>query len=65
MACDKKPLTRDKAEGILYAARMLPNRMRDKVVKRKYYCKECEAWHLTSESSKDYHQANKKFKRNK
>lgn len=61
--CGKKPLTKEKAEGILYAARNLPNRMRDKVVRRKYFCKECDAWHLTSERSKEYHKSNKKFKR--
>lgn len=54
--CNKKPLTK---EGAICALRIIRgkhnNRKADKKPRRFYYCKECEAWHLTSQTNKQFY----------
>lgn len=61
--CDKKSHTRQQADGILYLARNMPNRMGSKKVVRKYYCHVCAAWHLTSEKKQSYHEHIKSYQK--
>ncbi len=46
--CDKTPYnTRAMAE---HAKRTINFNNKDRPIKRTYYCKECSAWHLTSQA---------------
>jgi hypothetical protein len=47
--CTKQSLTERDANTILHNARKHRRRWPKKIPKLKYWCEECEAWHLTSQ----------------
>lgn len=60
MCCDKKALTKTQAIaalGIIKSKRN--NRKADHRPCRKYYCKDCNTWHLTSTPLNQFYQYNK------
>lgn len=61
MECNKKPLTK---EGAIAALAIIGsrrnNKKADKKPCRKYYCTECEAWHLTAETMEQHYGKKKK-----
>ncbi|MGN7787393.1 hypothetical protein ACTJIJ_22865 [Niabella sp. 22666] len=61
MACNKKEFTKQEAMAALGAIRWSKKRTaRDNRPSRTYYCKNCEAWHLTKMSTKQFYKSNKK-----
>lgn len=58
MACGKKIHDKQNAENILFWVKKgHSNRMGDKKTTRKYYCNECQGWHLTSMSNKEFYKS--------
>ena len=51
--CNKISLTERDANTILHNARKNRRSWPKKIPKRKYWCDECEAWHLTSKPMKE------------
>ncbi len=59
--CNKKPLTKDGAVAALVIIRSRRNNKKaSKKPCRHYYCTECRAWHLTSQTTKQFYQHHKK-----
>ncbi|WP_346236127.1 hypothetical protein ABDK00_017030 [Niabella insulamsoli] len=61
MACNKKSFTKAEAMAALGAIRRGKKRTsRDNRPSRAYFCKNCEAWHLTKMTVKDFYKSRKK-----
>lgn len=59
--CSKKPLSKQGATAALSLIRSRHNNKKaDKKPCRTYYCNECEAWHLTSQTTKQFYIHKKK-----
>ena len=55
----KKCMTKEEADYALILSKQnghkkIHSNNRDRVPKRKYFCHECDSWHLTSESNRKY-----------
>lgn len=60
MGCNKISFTREGAEAALGIIRSRKNNKKaEKKPCRKYYCNDCEAWHLTSQTKQEFYQLNK------
>lgn len=60
MECNKKRLTKEGATAALGLIRSRKNNKKaDKRPRRKYYCTDCDAWHLTSQTKQEFYSLNK------
>ena len=61
----KKMMTEEEADRALHLCHQTGNKKirsnkREKIPKRKYFCYECDSYHLTSEDEKTFYQKRKK-----
>ena len=66
----KRMMTEEEADRALHLSHQTGNKKirsnkREKIPKRKYFCHECDSYHLTSEDEKTFYQKRKKNENNK
>lgn len=59
MSCNKSILTKDAANATLGFVKSGKWHKKHTIPRRKYYCKECGGWHLTSMKQKKYQSTKK------
>jgi len=64
--CEAKGFTKEAAIAALSIIQSRRNnRKTDKRPRRRYYCNDCNQWHLSSKTKKEFYQFNKQQKNSK